>query len=186
MRKLLMLMLVLGMASLASAIPINPLLEISVGGDPNPVDSEIWLVPSEELVLDIWAGQLITAADGAITWTLTCDPAYGTLSGGAAVYPAHADNTVNFSGAFPPGGGVWGNLRVFDSPGGDIAYGSVLYDQIIFHCEDLGDAVVTITLYDGMTPIGETDSVTIHQGEIPEPMTMVLLGLGGLFLRRRK
>ena len=46
----------------------------------------------------------------------------------------------------------------------------------------LAGSTETIWLIDGGMNI--LDTVTIHQ--IPEPITMVLLGLGGLFLRRRK
>jgi hypothetical protein len=56
-----------------------------------------------------------------------------------------------------------------------------LVDNIIFHCEGLGN--VTIGLFDGGT--GELlDSQLIHQ--IPEPGTIALLGLGVLLLKRRR
>jgi hypothetical protein len=56
--------------------------------------------------------------------------------------------------------------------------------SIAFHCEGAGD--VTLKLYtvnDAYTELTLVDSVIVHQ--IPEPITMTLLGLGGLFLRRR-
>jgi hypothetical protein len=44
---------------------------------------------------------------------------------------------------------------------------------------------VFVEMYDSASPYPLIDSLTIHQ--IPEPMTLALLGLGGLFvLRRRK
>ena len=67
-----------------------------------------------------------------------------------------------------------------------------LMRDLIFHCEGPDD--VTISMYAGVGGIDyiENDipqgtllgSVLIHQ--IPEPMTIALLSLGGLFLRRRK
>ena len=57
----------------------------------------------------------------------------------------------------------------------------VVVDGIIFKCLEEGDVVLTLTNVDFDTIF---DTVTIHQ--VPEPMTLGLLGLGGLFLRRRR
>lgn len=54
--------------------------------------------------------------------------------------------------------------------------------ELSFLCEDEGDVTIDLYAADGSTII---DTILIHQ-EIPEPVTMALLGLGGLFLRRRK
>jgi hypothetical protein len=57
----------------------------------------------------------------------------------------------------------------------------LLIDGIVFNPEDWGVSVVG--LFDGNN--GELlDTQTIYH--IPEPMTIVLLGLGGLLLRRKK
>jgi len=52
------------------------------------------------------------------------------------------------------------------------------------HCLGLSDFAgdVIIGLYDS----GETPIQTMAITQVPEPMTLALLGLGGLFLRRRK
>ena len=53
--------------------------------------------------------------------------------------------------------------------------------EFSFHCEGEGEVIIMA----GMDVFDATfDSVVIQQ--IPEPMTMALLGLGGLFLRRKK
>ena len=51
-----------------------------------------------------------------------------------------------------------------------------------YHQEGIGD--VLVELYDGRVDGGYTvvDSLIIH--EVPEPTTLLLLGLGGLFLRK--
>ena len=60
-------------------------------------------------------------------------------------------------------------------------------DGVVFTCTDLGDVTLTLFGYGGIYPANDYvgfDTVVIHQ--VPEPITLGLLGLGGLFLRRRK
>ena len=184
MKKLLILVMVLGVASMANAT-----LQISVNGDLEPVDSEITVLPSEYATLDIWTDADIPLFGGVDGWMLVCDTTVATISGGTAVY---VDPGVNLFGAtqdaancIPPEGeeGVWGGAMAIN---GAIAAGTTLFDEIMFHCEGGSDAVISLYYaIDGVGPGELYDQVTIHQ-IIPEPMTMVLLGLGGLFLRRRK
>jgi len=182
MKKLLIFMLVLGMASLANAAPNT--LQISVGGDPEPVDSEIWLLPSETITLDIWTTEEIYSEGGLEGyWVIGVDTTMGTISGGYSVYP---DEPITiFPGAAPylPAGedGLFGGISTFLPPGNGLI--GTIYDGIIFHCEAEGDAVVNLYTTDFVTPT-LIDSVIIHQ--IPEPMTVLLLSFGGLFLRRRR
>ncbi|MCX5637648.1 MAG: PEP-CTERM sorting domain-containing protein, partial [Planctomycetota bacterium] len=53
--------------------------------------------------------------------------------------------------------------------------------EMDFHCMAVGDVTLTLRAFDE----AEVDRVVIHQ-LIPEPVSMVLLGLGGLLLRRRR
>ncbi|MHC4619723.1 MAG: PEP-CTERM sorting domain-containing protein [Planctomycetota bacterium] len=68
--------------------------------------------------------------------------------------------------------------------------GLVVY-KIMFHCDGVGDVLVQITDFgliqvDGRDiPPEELGSIIILQS-IPEPTTVMLLGLGSLFLLRRK
>jgi hypothetical protein len=66
------------------------------------------------------------------------------------------------------------SVEPFDDPTG------LCIDGIIFHCLD--DQEVTLTLLSGLDVV--LDTQIIHQ--TPEPVSIALLGLGGLFLRRRK
>ena len=180
MKKLLIFMLVLGMASLANAA-----LQISVGGDPNPVDSTIWLGVSDTIIIDVWTDAEINTNVGGGYFVLGVDPAYGTLSGGVSLWPAE-EGIVYYSGA----GGTYlpspeqGDLLAIGTflPVGSGITGTI-FDSIIFHCEAEGDAVIHLYSDAFGTPT-LVDTVIIHQ--IPEPMTVLLLGLGGLFLRRRR
>ena len=187
MRNLVILMLVLGLASVASAT-----LQISVDGDPEPIDSEIFLLPSEIAILDIWTDADISPGVGEVYWALVCRTADGTISGGIVVPPydtepgivIYPDPVANGVPGLPQGAnGVWGGISLTGVisliPAGD-----VIYDDIEFHCEWAPNDVV-IELY--TTDFGTSelvDAVVIHQ--IPEPATIALLGLGGLLLRRRK
>jgi len=191
MKKLLILIVVLGMASMANAT-----LQISVNGDPEPIDSEIVVteVPSGMLTLDIWTDADIAAMD-SFDWALVVDSTKGTISGGVDVVD-NPDFINEVGGDAPdPGNGIlpdeplagrWGFMASFIP----ISAGTVLLDDFLFHCEGEGDAVIQLWATVSGEPFGPIsggtlmDQVIVHQ--IPEPMTMALLGLGGLFLRRRK
>jgi hypothetical protein len=54
--------------------------------------------------------------------------------------------------------------------------------DLMYHCSGRGD--VTIYLWDLLDVETPQDTIIVHQ--VPEPMTITLLGLGGLLLRRRK
>ena len=179
MKKLLVLMLVLCMASMASAA-----LQISVNGDPEPVDSQITIAPSEELVLDIHG---VLAEPAYENWMIVVAAAEGSINGGvpvagglSAIFPYYYTNYfLGYAGLDVAGSsavsGVAADLGALDG---------LLVDGLMFHCEALGDALVTLYTSQDTVDWVAVDSVIIHQ--IPEPMTMALLGLGGLFLRRRK
>ena len=194
MRKLLILTLVLGMASMASAtmtlvVGQSGTQGVAPAGDGyyDPVDTQLNILPSDYL----WVG-VYNDTDGVsganeqgqfFMGIVTPDPA--TWTGAWAQYkpplvPGAPDNA--YMGPTPVGQptpiDMW-NLALTDGVPLNFNLIGVL-DAKELHCEELGD--VHVTLFNaGMVPI---DTITIHQ--IPEPITMALLGLGGLFLRRRK
>jgi hypothetical protein len=180
MKKLLVLMMVLGMATMANAT-----IQLSVNGiiDGGENVTDITLMPSDTITIDIWND----AGQSPINFTAYLD-----------IYP---NNTGCFDTA---------NARLGDHAGdfpsnfvmdvlGDIdeytvyqnwAPGTVTDTEgaiflIDLHCLS-PDNIVTVELYDERVDEGYTivDTLIIHQ--IPEPMTLVLLGIGGLFLKRRK
>ena len=161
MKKFVVLTMILAMASLATAG-----LTLGVGGQ-DAVDSEIILAPSDIIMLDIIgsAGQL-----GTGTFVSIIGP--GSLMGGY--------NEVN---------PVPGIILL----GADLAQVDLLIpgnppntlDGVVagleFHCDGPGEVQIML----GLAPMdGFFDTLIIHQ--IPEPMTLGLLSLGGLFLRRKK
>jgi hypothetical protein len=177
MKKLLVLLMVLGACGAANAA-----LSFSVNGQTAP--DEITLAPSDEVVIDIMGDGLTLAQ-------------YDMQMSKEGVATLVLDNAVNLfnAGVFgetlgwvegEEGTHAWfdlGRLPTGDPPVFPPMTGKLI-DLMTLHCD--GEGTVILTLF-GDGPVGtETfDTLTIHQ-VIPEPMTLGLLGLGGLFLRRRK
>lgn len=180
MKKLLVLLILVGLASMASAA-----LQISVNGNQEPMDSEIFIAPSEHLVLDIWTNTTISPGVGEGTFALVCSTVDATISGGVNVSPEPSLYIYPYD-SYEGHTGIWASLTLGTAP--SIAAGSTLVDLIDFHCEWGPNDVLVELIYDPAYPIygvsTVVDSVIIHQ--TPEPMTIALLGLGGLLLRRRK
>ena len=186
MKKLLILLV--SMASIASAVPV---MTIDGGAAPE----EITLDVSDEMIIgatidpDLVGGTLdfvLSNEQGALdTSAVVTNPNYSLL--GIVDQPWDFAWVVNM-GATPQyvsfGGGN------FQTANGDTRW---IIDGLLFHCESPTDVTLTMVAgtggidYSTGTDIAEgtiLGTVLIHQ--IPEPMTIALLGLGGLLLRRRK
>ncbi len=188
MKKLLVLTLVLGMASMASAA-----LQISVGTNQDPQDSMIVIQPSDEISLGIWTNaDIVPSGPSEGDWVLICDTAGATISGGAKIPYGDVSMQVLWLAS------EQGVTLMPDGQDGDV--GSVLlagtttlipastqlFGGINFHCEGPGDVIITLAkINENWEYTGDVyDTLVIHQ--IPEPATIALLGLGGLLLKRRK
>jgi hypothetical protein len=186
MKKLLIFMLVLGMASFASA-SLN--VAISVNGSTTGPD-EITLQVSDTITIDIYDaggvppygqrnyGAYLDFQFPSMGCYALSNPRLGPAAGDMAswsfaTYAPPADyDEYTVSRSFTP--------QAVGDPAGAI----FLVD---FHCET-PDNIVYVYLYHTLIGGGSQviDTLTIHQVPIPEPMTVTLLGLGGLLLRRRK
>jgi hypothetical protein len=186
MKKLLVVLTVLAMATVANAALTA---KISVDGVIDAPDTQIVLFPSDTAVIDIHAWNDVSAGQGVLLLqgpgALTL-PVWNTTNRWEQSSAAVMSNEEkpDYIAAFTE----MGYLNITEIYTMDIVDASEPYtlpngkvlDGLIFHCEALGDVTLTVFNLD----LGVLDSQVIHQ--IPEPMTLALLGLGGLFLRRRK
>ena len=184
MRKLLILMLVLGMASMASAGLTIVAYEMD---GVTPYDGRD-LVASENLTIKL-EGQGGDTGDSM--FALYVDSLLANLTGGVCTIPAAPDASAhlgtmayNYVSGVTTEVGIVGAVSAFVAlpPYADGVY----FDEILFHCAGVGDVTISMDDISTTWTIGTNpmDSLVIHQ--VPEPMTMALLGLGGLLLRRRK
>jgi PEP-CTERM motif len=188
MKKLLVLALVLSMASLANAT-----LQISVNGVQTATSDTI-IVGNSDTTIGIWTNAAIgyQSGDYYVLAVQTADTFLDNTSGVAVSADSGMSilNGLNavadLSWPVPDAGydGVGGGAFDMDAAGG-IAANTQLFGS--FSIKALAPGNYTLKLYespDAVAPFVLSESVTLHQ--TPEPITMTLLGLGGLFLRRRK
>jgi hypothetical protein len=184
MKKMLTLVLVLAVASLANAA-IN--LQISVGGSTGVVETTV--SPSTNITLGIvQTGNFEQSTDpGSFGIIVKSGPA--TISGGVVMTVAPSASMIDTDpanqadlAAMFGGPGIFGGFASWTA--GTFA-GGLYIDDLTFHCDGPGDVLVDLVWTTDFQTYTTVDSWTVHQ-VVPEPITMSLLGLGGLFLRRRK
>lgn len=170
MKKLLALLLVLGMASMANAA-------ISFSNSPMGQDAASYVpAVSSEITLEepsqtIWIGVNWDGMPGGFDGFVNISGP-GALTGGLVNF---YENMIGY--AFPYGDGI----GVYNStPSGTVGPLEGVQFGFEFHCTDIGEVDVVVSDLAG----GVLDVLTIHQ--IPEPLTLSILGLGGLGLLRRR
>jgi hypothetical protein len=174
MKKFMTILLVLAMASVASASSVW-IDQGDVPGDP--------LRPSDEIVIPVYTDTTLLGLD--VTLTLVGP---GTIVGALDKATAASygwDPGFTFDPTLPGAAVEIGAGNFSGAPGPVVGF-------YLIHCDDYGPVTATLTASTGYggsmdvtfgTPqIGGT--ITIHQ--VPEPMTVALLGLGGLALLRRR
>ena len=168
MKKLVILVLVFGVASLASAA-----IELALNGVTTPGDGvgeSGQPVPSANLTVSVYSNDNLNYN----AWIEVVGPMSGFTVPNGVVHAAAGGDAFIADYSRP-------NFLFMDAT--DFATGPTPNAEHFswdLHCEGEGD--VLVNLYDGNNAL--VDTLTVSQ--IPEPMTMALLGLGGLFLRRRK
>jgi hypothetical protein len=198
--------MVLSMVTMANAA-----LRISVNGQVDPPDSTVFMLPSETVTIGIVG---VLPQPGNYTLWLIANPiGVANLSGGGIVW-SHQDTVLSdfiyYSGTneahiamlrgpgmgFDVDSGLF--IAAFSSAAPTPDYDGTIADNIVVHCNNWCDVKLTLLhvieyetgeVDENFNPIFEYspevfDTQVIHA--IPEPMTLGLLGLGGLFLRRRK
>lgn len=191
MKKLIVLFIILGMVSVANAGMIDLWITSLDGQAIDPV-KEITILPSQEVDLTM----VFVGVDQNL-YSLSEDLVLSGPGEFVALDGIKLDDNYSdafFNEIFPSAGNIGfslvAGLNDGAGDGADVAW------DIIVHCLDAGtvtfDLVANSTYPAGVTIVNpqmelfvEFSGATINQ--IPEPMTIGLLGLGGLFaLRRRK
>jgi hypothetical protein len=162
MKKLIILMLVLGLASVTNAA-----LVLSFNGDTTVEVTTV--APSTYFTIDVYSTD---GTDGEFWVYIEGDVSY---TGGGTIYSPPAPGTMVASEYFPTLISCLMDPPAVGAPG--------TWWEIEVHCDGPLDGLITLCDDTGYKT-GTLDTLLIHQ--IPEPMTIALLGLGGLFLRRRK
>jgi hypothetical protein len=185
MKKLLVVGLVMLMASMANAV----IIELSVDGQLTPGQAVVELEPSDTFVIDIYDSQGYTqlGQDGYVI--AMSDMAVSSISGGI-ILPDHLDSVILGGNQELADLGFVGKTGVLAFLGSSAGSGTPTWapgkvvDEILFHCDVYpGDTVIELLWTADFTEWTVVDSIMVHQ--IPEPMTMSLLGLGALLIRRK-
>jgi hypothetical protein len=189
MKKLLVVLMVLSMAAI-----VNAALVINVNGKTGGAS----IGPNETATISIVASEEPSPSN---LYLFVTDGSFGTVSGGSVVFSSAAGemalhhegagdqyvNTVHQYGWLDATQTYYINLTA--NTNSSVVNGTVV-DSVTYRAEIAGDSTIILggIVDDGQGEGGYLmavwDTVVIHQ--VPEPMTMALLGLGGLLLRRRK
>ena len=178
MKKLLVVLMVLSIATVANAG-----LQIGLNGVTG--DHGATLAPAGTVTISIVSDGLTTSAD---TYVLMLDSPQGAtmvdLDNATDAVNANtpAGTSVMYLMGDPTTGGVFMDFSIVAVPIPNLPSGVIADQMILSYDTVVGVGNVTLTLWgDDTNTLFDTQVIS----QVPEPMTMGLLGLGGLFLRRR-
>ena len=181
MKRLLILMLVLGVSSMACAT-LSLQVADDVSGSPgafSDLGASITIAISDYIWIGVYsdeAGVSGTATSGKYSGTIEIKTLDGQLGSFTGTYGIAAP-TVTIPGA---SASVTSALATFTNTDATTnVCGPGLGFWFRYHCD--GEGGELLKLKDFGLKVDQVDIV-----QTPEPMTLALLGLGGLFLRRRK
>jgi len=193
MKKLLILTLVLSLATVANAQLSGVQLSYSGVTNGAGVSTAVDVLVCTEIIIDVhgpanygFTGYVIIEGNppNSVEW----GDAIGAAAPGFYVKSGYP---IKYAGAGDMGGvnaryveTDWGygyEIVVAQSVGPNT--GGLEFD-FAFHCS--GPGYVTVSLWDDSQGYASAQDTIVLNQQIPEPLTITLLGLGGLLLRRRK
>jgi len=195
MKKLLALLFVLALVNVANAGMVDLVIS-SLNGQPINPTKEITLMASDVINVDVIYDDL---GSGLGLASLSKEIVIGsplemTADISALTWPTdYWEMTMSKVTKLPNGNPL---IDAVSKTTGSVPPGIVL-DHFLFHCEmaspepfivalvENPDTSAGISIDDDLNFVEDGAGIIIHQ-VVPEPMTLTLLGLGSLFLARRK
>jgi len=186
MKKLLIITLVLLTATMASA-------GLSLTAGTMPGGGEIMLWPSDSWVFGVKAAPGFGLGD----YQISLSNAQGSLDASGVVFsqeyttmyiPAYGPITQPWGLEWANVGNLQDDAQHFSLGGGNLPPTVTLYDEIImqglvFHLDEETEVIITLEEYLGGGQYQLLDTLTVRQ--VPEPATLLLLGLGFSLIRKR-
>ncbi len=184
--------MILSMAAIANAAVVINVNGKTGGASIGPGETAtISIIAADEqspsnLYLFVTEGSLGTVSGGSVIW-----PDFSATAGEITLHKGAGDQIVNAVRQYEYD---WLDvtqtyyINLIGKTTPSLVMNGTVVDGITYRAEIVGDSTIILgsVVDDGQGSylMAVSDTVVIHQ--VPEPMTIALLGLGGLLLRRRK